>query len=86
MNNLAIELPYINGIANGLTPFLFFEWLESEAYESSATWNTLMSGTVGATSSNLVLLLKAKVKSPISDMHIRQIHRRLEVFSKGHLW
>lgn len=82
VKNLAFELPDINGVTNGLTPFLFFERLEAEAYESSATWNALMSGTAGASSTDLAPLLKAKVKPPISDMHVRHMHRRLEVFTK----
>ena len=82
VKNLAFELPDINGVANGLTPFLFFERLEAEAYESSATWTALMGGTAGATSADLAPLLKAKVKPPVSDMHVRHMHRRLEVFTK----
>ena len=42
VKNLAFELPDINGVTNGLTSFLFFERLEVEAYESSATWSALM--------------------------------------------
>ena len=82
VKNLAFELPDINGVTNGLTPFIFFERLEAEAYEASATWNALMSGTAGASSQDLAPLLKAKVKPPISDMHVRHMHRRLEVFCK----
>ena len=41
-----------------------------------------MSGTAGATSSYLAPLFKAKVKPPISDMHVHHMHRRLEVFTK----
>ena len=64
----------INGVTNGL--------LEAEAYESGATWSALMNSTTGASSADLAPLLKAKVKPPASDMHVRHMHRRLEVFTK----
>ena len=56
--------------------------MEAEAYESSATWSALVNGTAGASTADLAPLLKAKDKPPVSDMHIRHMHRRLEVFIK----
>ena len=82
VRNLAFELPDINSVTNGLTPFLFFERLEDEAYKASATWDALMNGTAGASTADLAPLLKAKVKPPANDMHVRHMHRRLEVFTK----
>jgi hypothetical protein len=82
VKNIAFEMPSLDSLTGGLTAFLFFEKMEAEAYLSNATYATLMNGTAGATTADLAPLLKAKVKPPLSDMDVRHMHRRLEIFSK----
>jgi hypothetical protein len=80
VKNLAFELTSLTSVSSGLTPFLFFEQMEQEAYEANSTWSSLMSGAAGATTADLAPLLKSKVKPPMTDMDVRHMHRRLEVF------
>ena len=82
VKNIAFEMPSLDSLTGGLTAFLFFEKMEAEAYLANATYATLMNGTAGATTADLAPLLKAKVKPPLSDMDVRHMHRRLEIFSK----
>ena len=64
------------------TSILFYKRLEAEAYEASAIWNALMNGTAGATTSDLMPLLCAKIKTTMNDMHVRYMLCHLEVFTK----
>ena len=79
VKNLAFEMTSMMSVTTGLTPFLFFEQMEQEAYEAVTTWDALMSGTAAASTSDLSPLLKTKVKPPVSDMDVRHMHRRLEI-------
>ena len=81
VKTLAFEMTSLTSVTTGLNPFLFFEQMESEAYEAVTTWDALMSGTAAATTADLAPLLKTKVKPPVSDMDVRHMHRRLEVIS-----
>lgn len=45
VKNLAFKLTSLTSVYSGLTPFLFFEQIEQEAYEANATCRSLMSGT-----------------------------------------
>ena len=80
VKNLAFESTSLTSVSSGLTPFLFFEQMEQEAYEANATWGSLMSGAAGATTADLAPLLKSKVKPPMTDMDVHHMHCRLEVF------
>ena len=81
VKTLAFEMTSMTSVTSGLTPFLFFEQMEQEAYEAVTTWDALMSGTAAATTADLSPLLKTKVKPPVSDMDVRHMHRRLEIIS-----
>lgn len=81
VKTLAFEMTSLTSVTTGLNPFLFFEQMESEAYEAVTTWDALMSGTAAATTADLAPLLKTKVKPPVSDMDVRHMHRRLEIIS-----
>ena len=81
VKTLAFEMTSMTSVTSGLTPFLFFEQMEQEAYEAVTTWDALMSGTAAASTSDLSPLLKTKVKPPVSDMDVRHMHRRLEIIS-----
>jgi len=80
VKNLSFEMASLHSVSTGLTPFLFFEQMEQEAYEANATWGSLMSGVAGATTADLAPLLKSKVKPPMTNMDVRHMHRCLEVF------
>ena len=82
VKNVAFEMPSLDSLTGGLTTFLFFEKVEAEAYLANTTYATLMNGTAGATTADLTPLMKAKVKPPLSDMDVRHMHRRLEIFAK----
>ena len=81
VKTLAFKMTSMTSVTSGLTPFLFFEQMEQEAYEAVTTWDALMSGTAAASTSDLSPLLKTKVKPPVSDMDVRHMHRRLEIIS-----
>ena len=81
VKTLAFEMTSMTSVTSGLTPFLFFEQMEQEAYEAVTTWDALMSGTAAASTSDLSPLLKTKVKPPVLDMDVRHMYRRLEIIS-----
>ena len=81
VKTLAFKMTSITSITSGLTPFLFFEQIEQEAYEAVTTWDALMSGTAAASTADLSPLLKTKVKSPMSNMDVRHMHHRLKIIS-----
>jgi hypothetical protein len=82
VKNVAFEMPSLDSLTGGLTVFLFYEKMEAEAYLANATYATLLNGTAGATTADLMPLIKAKVKAPLSDMDVRHMHRRMEIFTK----